>query len=376
MRIRVVHVNKLYYPWVGGVEKVVQNLAEGLRHQFDVEVLVCQPKGHGSVEWVNGVRVTRAGSLGTVLSMPVSPSFPILFRRLADEVDIVHVHLPFPLATLSWWRKRAGQGLVVSYHSDIVRQRWLKPVYGPSMRRMLADADAIVVSSPNLVESSAWIRVHRDKCRVIPFFIDGSKKAAVSKRAMELRQQLQIPDDRPVVLFVGRLVYYKGVEYLIRAMQAVDAVLLLVGTGPLEHDLKRLVSDLGIERKVRFLGKVSDATLDKCYQLCSFLVLPSVEPTETFGLVQLEAMAYGKPVINTELPTGVPFVSLHGETGLTVPPRDVTALANAIALLCENDQLRLRLGQAAKLRAETVFDRKKVLASVAGLYREVVRKKK
>lgn len=347
-------------------------LSEGLQDKFDMNVLVCQPKGRGETCRINGVRVTRAGSLGTYWSMPVSISFAYILREQSSAADIVHVHLPFPLAALAWRGKKENQGLVVSYHADIVRQRWLEPLYGPSVRRLLDDADIIIVSSPNMVEASEWMQPHREKCRVVPFFVDVDTTPVPEQLLNALRNQLDIPPGLPVVLFVGRLVYYKGVDYLIRAMENVDATLLIVGTGPLEDHLKELALQVGVAARVRFLGEVSDETLRQCYQLSSCLVLPSVEPAEAFGLVQLEAMAFGKPVINTDLPTGVPFVSVDGETGITVQPRDVDALSSAIWRICEDDELRTRLGQAARDRVQAVFSREAVLDAVAGIYGEVL----
>lgn len=158
--------------------------------------------------------------------------------------------------------------------------------------------------------------------------------------SVDQKFDLDISGTEKIVLFVGRLSYYNGVEYLIEAMQSVNAKLLIDGDGKSREKLENMTVSLGLEERVKFLGKVSNELLKYCYQICDVFVLPSVEPTEAFGLVQLEAMAYGKPVINTLLPTGVPFVSIDGKTGLTVEPRNSKALADAINKLLSDDELR------------------------------------
>jgi rhamnosyl/mannosyltransferase len=188
-------------------------------------------------------------------------------------------------------------------------------------------------------------------------------------------RELDFQSGMQFVLFVGRLVYYKGLEYLIRAMQHVDATLVIVGDGPLRKELERLSRELRVDHKVRFAGRVPTETLHKYYRACLCLVLPSVERSEAFGVVQLEAMAYGKPVVNTSLPTGVPFVSVHGETGLTVPPRDPSALAEALNRLCREEELRRRLGRQARKRVETMFSKDVILTQIKSIYRELLRQR-
>lgn len=173
-------------------------------------------------------------------------------------------------------------------------------------------------------------------------------------------------------MFVGRLSYYKGVEYLIEAMQWVNAKLLIVGDGELREKLEEKTISFGVNGKVKFLGKVSDEMLKYCYQICDVFVLPSVEPSEAFGIVQMEAMAYGKPVVNTSLPTGVPFVSVHGETGITVPPRDSIALAKAINKILEDEKLAKTFSQNAIKRVNEKFSRTRMLEQIYSIYNELM----
>ncbi|WP_238398228.1 glycosyltransferase [Halorussus salinus] len=184
----------------------------------------------------------------------------------------------------------------------------------------------------------------------------------------------EVDDSQPVLLFAGRLIYYKGLEYLVEAMVDVDATLLIAGDGDRREALEAHVGSLGIEERVRFLGYVTDEQLHRLYNRADVFVLPSSVPSEAFGIVQLEAMAHGTPVVNTDLPSGVPWVSQDGETGLTVPPRDSTALANAINELLSETDRRRQYGRNARLRAETRFSEERFLDDTEALYKELLTK--
>jgi rhamnosyl/mannosyltransferase len=171
-----------------------------------------------------------------------------------------------------------------------------------------------------------------------------------------------------VVLAVGRLVYYKGFEFLIRAMSKVDATLLLIGTGPLHEALSSEIRNRGLESRVHLLGDVDSQTLLHYYHAADLLVLPSLARSEAFGIVQAEAMACGKPVINTSLDTGVPFVSQNGVTGITVPPQDSEALASSIQFLFENEAIRKKFGEAARRRVQERFTVEAMTEKLLGLY--------
>lgn len=371
---RVLQVNKLYPPWIGGVERAVQMMSEGLSRGrgIDVEVLACQARGRGMAATVGGVRVTRVGSLGMVFGMPVSPHFPLVYGALSRRVDLLHIHMPFPLAA---WSDAvlgdSGKGLIVHYHSDIVRQKRLAWMYTVFLRRLLQRADLIIVTSPALLANSPHLAPFRRKCRIIPYAVNQAAGSPDPAHVPALRARLGVRDGGRVILFVGRLVYYKGVEYLVDAMCSVDATLVIVGDGPCRRALQKRVAERGVERKVLFCPAVSDQELGAYYSLADVFVLPSIEPTEAFGLVQLEAMATGLPVINTDLPTGVPWVSRSGETGLTVPPRDSTALAGAINTILRDRQLSARFASRGRTRVKE-FSVEKMLSDIRALYEEVL----
>lgn len=376
--IRVLHVNKLYAPWVGGIEMAVQNIAEGLQTFSDVhcEVLVSRDRGASTTEYLNGVRVTRVASLGTAMSMPVSPSFPFRLTEMASQFDIVHVHMPFPLPFLCDWKalKAKGIRLVVHHHSDIVRrmQRAVISCFGNFERRFMEAADRIVVTSEGLLDNSQTLAPFRDKCRVIPLFMDLSTVETFSEHEITaVRRRLGLTENDNVVLFAGRLVYYKGIEYLLDAVRSLDVQVLIAGDGPLRRTLQRRIESLGLQTRVRLLGHVSDAELSALYSLADLFVLPSTQPAEAFGLVQLEALAHGLPVVNTDLPSGVPSVSVHGLTGLTVPPGDAASLREAIATILSDESLRTQYAFNARQRIK-LFSHSVVLRQIRSLYAELV----
>jgi glycosyltransferase involved in cell wall biosynthesis len=300
----------------------------------------------------------------TLAGAPICPRLISTLRK--TKADVVHVHLPNPWASIAYLASGCRRPLVVGYHSDIVRQSFIEPAFRPILLKFLDCASAIVSASPDLVEHSPILRRFREKCVVIPYGIDQQGLTETDERKVDA---IVGTYKKPIVLAVGRLVYYKGFEYLIGAMTDVDAQLLIIGKGPLKDRLVRLALTLGVSHKVAFLDRVED--VNPYHQAADVFVLPSVAPSEAFGIVQLEAMAAGKPVINTSLKSGVPFVSQHGVTGLTVPPADKIALAQAVNHLLGQADLRRRYGNAARLRAAQEFTVDKMVARTLDLYERV-----
>ncbi len=362
--LRILQVNKAYFPHIGGVESIVAQIAEslGARDGFQVRTLVCNDGFKAVCEVVNGASVERASTFARALRMPLSLDFFPRFRRMASESDAILLHHPFPLGFMASRLLARGQQSFVWYHADIVRQRLSGAMLTPLWNSVLGMATKIFVSSRRLLANSEVLRRFASKCVVIPFGFDFRPfefTPAIGTAAADIRARY----GGPLLLSVGRLVYYKGFEFLVEAMKAQNARLLIVGSGPLEKPLLELARAHGVADRVHIIASVPDLT--PYYHACDVFVLPSVARTEAFGLVQMEAMACGKPVINTNLPTAVPEVSMHNETGLTVPPRDASALAEAIGQLLGDAALRNRLGAAAKARIKTHFDLDRFIDRVA-----------
>lgn len=371
--LKVLQVNKWYAPHIGGVEKVVQHISEAMMEKISIRVLVCQEKGRRSEELYNHVPVYRAWSLGTLWSMPISLEFPMKLVEMVNDADVVHFHLPFPLGDFAyiladWSRVIRRKKVVVTWHSDIIRQKKIMKIYWPFLRRFLERADAIIVTSPNMLIHSPYLKPFVHKCRVIPLGID----PPLSYPGQELikKMGIRLKYDQ-TVLFVGRLCYYKGVQYLVDAIEHVDANLIIAGDGELRESLEEKSKRKGLEHKIHFVGRCSEEELAGLYDHSNMLVLPSVEASEAFGLVQLEAMSRGKPVVNTALPTGVPYVSRHGETGLTVSPRSSSALQKAIQYILDTPKEAARFGANGMKRVQQYFTKQKMVEQYRQLYLEL-----
>ncbi len=369
--IRVVHVGKFYPPVAGGMERVVESLCEGTADAVESGVIAFNT-GRATVrEERHGVAVTRVGTIGAAGSVPIAPGLAAELRRARGDVMVLHE--PNPWALLALAVTRPTLPIVVWFHSEVVRPRLQYQLfYHPMVRRVYDRAARIVVSSPLLAEHAAALAPYRERTRVIPFGIDPQRwvaTAAVRARAAEIRAAA---GPTPLVLFAGRMVPYKGVDVLLRALAGLDVSAVLVGDGPSRGSWTTLAGTLGLGSRVRFAGEVPHEELAALYHACDLFVLPSVTRAEAFGYVQLEAMACAKPVVSTRLPSGVPWVNRHGETGLTVPPGDVDSLRRAIVELAGDESLRRRFGHAGRVRVETAFTLAIMRSAAAAVYREAV----
>lgn len=373
-RPKVLKVGKFYSPIIGGVEKVMVDIVEGLKQDVDFTILTSQYRGRTKFEQMQGVQIKRLWSLGVARSMPLSPSFFWELPHHLKHNDLVHFHFPFPLAesayVLTCNKKKPS---IVWWHSDIVRQKYLLKLYSPFLKAFLNKVDCIITASPNHIKYSDFLPDYEKKCRVIPFGIDPSvfsRSETLAPKVEKLRNQYPW---KHVLLFVGRLIYYKGIEYLITALKGCkDCGLIIIGDGALKTSLMAMIKEYGLDNRVQMLTQLPYEELSVYYNLCDLFVLPSIEKSEAFGLVQMEAMAAGKPVINTQIPSGVPFVSIDGETGLTVPPKDAKALSKAIQTLLSDDQLRNTMGQNALKRVQEVFHIQRFHQSLLSLYQSLL----
>jgi glycosyltransferase involved in cell wall biosynthesis len=365
--LKVLHVGKFYPPHFGGMESHLQTLCEELSKSIEVEVLVANDHRRSERSRQGGVEVAR---LATVLMLHGTPIVPLMARamRLARP-DIVHLHFPNPMAALACLVSRLDVPIVITWHSDVVRQRRAAAIFAPLLSLLLRRCAAIIVGSTAYIETSATLSARRRLCRVIPFGIRaGDFEHPDAARVAELRCR----HGERIVLGVGRLIYYKGFENLVRVMADVRATALVAGEGPLGGALAAEAARLGVADRVVLLGRVNDADLKACYHACDVFALPSVERSEAFGIVQLEAMACGKPVVNTWIDSAVPHVSLDGVTGLTVAPGDPAALAAALNALLDDPARRAAMGAAGRQRVREEFSAELMARRTLEVYREVV----
>jgi rhamnosyl/mannosyltransferase len=318
---------------------------------------------------VDGVAVHRLGIQFKIAGAPVCPTMPWKIRRAG--ADIVHIHLPNPAGVLALLASGYRGPLVATWHSDVVRQRRLAKMFEPIQRRFLANCDALIATSPNYVESSPDLSRLRKRTVIIPYGIAVEEFRDSPASALAIRSARS----GPLLLAVGRFVYYKGFEFLIRAMKQVEATLLLIGDGPLLNPLQNLANELGVASRIEFLGEMQPREVVPYYHAADLFVLPSIARSEAFGIVQLEAMACGKPVVNTDLASGVPFASRDGVTGLTVEPANADALAIAVNRLFADPQLRIKYGEAARRRVQSEFTIDVMVQRIRDLYEAVLDRK-
>jgi len=368
--MRVLQINKLYYPFTGGVEQVAYDISNELSNKLNMNVLVANDKFKKSTENINGTKVIRSSSLGRYFSMPVAPKFPLELKNM--DADIYHYHLPFPLGVVSDLLVNPKGKKIVTWHSDIIKQKNILKLYKPFLKRFLNRVDKIVTTSPNMIDNSPFLQEYKKKCTVIPLGVD-PEDFRLTDYTKDKKKKIKNKYKKPIIFFVGRLVYYKGIEVLIKAMENIDAQLLIGGTGPLEGKLKGLVDSLKLNDNIDFLGFVKDENLSAYYHASEFFVLPSVASSEAFGIVQLEAQACGKPVISTNLPTGVPFANKDKKTGIVVEPNSVDQLHYAIKKLLNDNSLRSQLGKNAKKRVNEKFTLEKMGESYFNLYNDLLK---
>jgi glycosyltransferase involved in cell wall biosynthesis len=371
--MKVLYVYKDYYPVVGGIENHIRIICQGLLNRYpDIQptVLVTNTVRQTVEQEIEGVRVIKTARLINVSSAPISLSLFTWLRRL--EADLIHLHFPYPIGELAYLAGSRGRKMVITYHSDIIRQKYLLQVYRPFMLRVLDRASVITVSNPNYIQSSPWLQPRAAKCHVIPHGAQLDRfepTPEVLHRAAEFKQRYGYV---PLILFVGLLRYYKGLSYLIEAMSSVEAKLLIVGQGPQGAEWQALAQHLELNDKVHFLGRVSDDDLLGLYHACDIFALPSIHRSESWGAVQVEALACGKPVVCTELGTGTSYVNLNEVTGLVVPPMDSPALAHAINHLLVDPAWRQQLGEAGRRRAQQELSADVMLDRLVQMYRTVV----
>lgn len=375
-KLNVLQVNKLYYPFTGGVERVVQQIAEGLCSQTNMRVLVCNEDRQNITEQINGVKVHRSGSFYMLGNMPLSFQFIRDVKKISKNFDIIHLHMPFPLGDVALLLSGYKGKIVVWWHSDVVRQKKLMFFYKPIMKRFLKRADVIITATQGHIDGSAYLAPYKDKCVIIPFGVDPEIEAKADEWLAQRKEKDIVKEQNEPVnfLFVGRLVYYKGCKILFEAFRQVkNAKLIMVGDGVMEEELKELAVQYHMTERIKFLGNASKEELEQQFAECDVFVLPSIARSEAFGLVQIEAMSYAKPVINTNLPSGVPYVSIHKETGLTVEPEDVKGLADAMNWMVEHPAERIMMGEKGRKRVKEEYQMNQMMDKVLSVYKELCR---
>jgi rhamnosyl/mannosyltransferase len=365
---KVLHFFKTYYPdTFGGVEQVIYQLAEGCSEQgIESRVLTLSSEPDRGEPLVGRHRVDRAPLNFELASTGFSWSAIQRFRQLALEADLIHYHFPWPFMDLVHFLSGVNKPSLVTYHSDIVKQKHLLKLYSPLMHRFLGSVDRIVATSPDYVATSPVLARHRDKVRVVPLGIDEAGYPRPSPERVEYWRS-RLGDG--FFLFVGALRYYKGLEFLVRAARLNGLPVVIAGLGPMESRLRQLS---GGEKQISLVGRVSDEDKVALLSLCRGLVFPSHLRSEAFGVSLLEAAMFSKPLISCEIGTGTSYVNRDGETGFIIPPENPMALAEAMRRLWTDDKAAMAMGAAARTRFEQLFTARQMCERYVALYRELL----
>ena len=368
--MRVLHFFKTYFPdSYGGGEQFIYQLARGTAARgANVDVLSLSPQVRDETRRFDNHTVHRLRQTFEIASTGVALRAFRKFSALAAEADIVHYHFPWPFADVVHLATRVTKPSVVTYHSDIVRQARLMPFYRPLMNRFLGSVDLIVATSPDYVATSETLRRYRDKVRVVPIGLDPATYPT-PEPAVLAQWRNRIGDD--FVLFVGALRYYKGLHILLDAVKDSAIPVVIVGTGPLEAELRRRIAERGLEN-VRMTGALPDRDKIALLDLCRAFVFPSHLRSEAFGISLLEAAMFGKPMVTAEIGTGTSYVNRHGETGLIVPPDDAAALRVALQQLTDDRALAADMGARARQRFLSHFTLETMVDGYMTLYDELL----
>ena len=365
--MRILHINKFYSPNIGGVETVVKQYAEYSVTNNNITVL-CINKSFTfktKVEYINNVKVIRCSSLGTFFSMPVSLAFFFIFFKIRKGVDIIHFHEPFPLGSMLSLLTKKNK-YIISWHSDIIKQNFLKKFVVFFQKELCNKADTILTTSPNLLKYSEILKNYKEKVRILPLSIP------------IFNPRSPIPDPKThYLLYLGRLSYYKGINVLLEAFTKsnVSQKLLIVGDGE-EKIISDIIHYTDRDKRIKFINKfISEKEKQKIIAESDFLLFPSIFSSEAFGIIQLEAMIMGKPIINTLLKTGVPWVSINEKTGITVTPDNVIELKIAIEKLSSSKDLRQKYGFSARKRVLKLFSNDVVLPKLKSIYQSLIASK-
>ncbi|OJW47779.1 MAG: glycosyl transferase family 1 [Alphaproteobacteria bacterium 41-28] len=369
--MKVLHFYKTSLPdSIGGIEQAIHQIVRGTA-QLGVtpEVLSLNPLNTESIVDFDGYRVHRCRTTFEIASTPFSIVAFHRFLQLASKADIIHYHFPYPFADVLHFSTRVKKPTILTYHSDIIKQKVLLKLYNPLKRLFLADIDHIIATSPNYLATSDDLRMFQNKTSVIPIGLDKSTYPSPSDRRLNFWRQRF---GEKFFLFIGVFRYYKGLHILIDAASTIDYPIVILGAGPIENELKEQVAKLGIHN-IHFIGQLPNEDKIALLQLCYAVVFPSHLRSEAFGISLLEGAMFGKPMISCEIGTGTTYVNIDKETGIVVPPGDPSRLREALQFLIERPDEARVLGIRAEKRYWTHFTAEKMAKSYADIYESLVR---
>ncbi len=373
---RIVHYGKYYFPDDGGIESVTVCLAKGaVLAGHSVSVICFEKTPACRKEVIDGVQVIRVPTIKLLASQPLSFQYFLLCLSSAKKADLVHMHAPNMLAALCALFTPSKTRLLVHWHSDVLNKGILGKILRPLENSLLRRANNIVATSQVYADSSETLTPFKDKITVVPLGVPDTK---CENNDLELPLALESEiGSKKIVLAVGRLVPYKGFDVLIRAAQQLikDSVVVIVGDGPLHQELQKAIVHGRVEGRVLLTGRLSDDVLQALFKRAALFCLPSTYRAEAFGVVLLEAMSYGLPIVASDIPgSAVPWVNQHGFSGLNVPLGDSKAYAEACNQILGSEDLRRRLSRGARQRFLAQFTEDVSVKRMMSTYDKLLRK--
>lgn len=370
--MKVLQVYKTYFPeTTGGVEQVINQIARGAcKIGVETEVFTLSSSLEGLPDYIDGHKVHRCKSNIEIASTPLSISAFSEFKKVCEDVDIIHYQFPYPFADMLHFASRINKPTLLTYQSDIVKQKHLFKLYKPLMRRFLSSVDQIVATSPNYLETSQVLSEYKSKTCVIPLGIDKNTYPDVDQLRLESWRKRF---GTKFFLFIGVLRYYKGLHILVEAANNSDYPVVIVGAGPIEDDIKAHAKSLGVSN-IHFIGHVPNEDKVALLVLCYAVLFPSHLRAEAFGISLLEGAMYGKPLISSEIGTGTTYINIDKETGLVVGPSDPVSLRNAMDYLWSHPEEAAQMGRRAESRYQKLFTAKKMVNSYVSLYEMLLNK--
>tara|TARA_Y100000768_G_scaffold388280_1_gene383261 strand:- start:2343 stop:3467 length:1125 start_codon:yes stop_codon:yes gene_type:complete len=374
--LKVLQLGKFYPPHVGGIESVMLDIVEGLNERNITCDILCSNKKFKYLEEINNKnKIYRTKTYGILFSTSITPQMIKKLKEIIDQYDIIHIHLPDPMANLAlFFANPKKQKIIVHWHSDIVKQKILLKFYKPLQTWLLNKADIIICTSKKYAQESPFLHKYRNKCEIVPLCVNVNKFIINDEKIALLKSEYK---DKKVIFSLGRLVSYKGFKYLIKAAKYLDESynIIIGGNGPLKKDLEDCITKNNLSKKVKLLGRISDKDLASYYQLADIFCLPSISKAEAFGIVQIEAMQFKVPVVASMINgSGIDWVNKNDYSGINVEKRNPKSIALGIKKICSTKKIYDGFSERAYLRYLEKFTKDKMNNSIQAIYKKVLLK--
>jgi len=380
--MKILQFGKFYPPDIGGIETAIYNITEGLNKKgIKCDVLCSNSKHEYKKEIIDRgsykYTVYRTKNYGKVASTAITPQIIFKLKEIIDNYDIIHLHHPDPMANFALFLVNPKkQRIVIHWHSDIIKQKFALKFYRPLLDWMLKKADVIIGTSPKYIEESEQLKKFKNKCIAIPLGIKKEDLEVDEEKIKEIKKKFK---NKKIIFSLGRLIYYKGFEYLIESSKYLPGnyVVIIGGDGKMRKKYKKLITNNNLLNKVFLTGRIPQTHLGSYYKACDLFCLPSVEKSEAFGLVMVEAMSFGRPIVATKIKgSGVSWVNQHGITGLNIEPKNPKVLADAIRFICENPEIYIKMSKNALKRFEEEFTIEKEILRILEIYNKLLEDKR